>query len=315
MSPAAPDAGGRAGTTRSRPAPAKINLALVVGPLRPDGKHEVATVYQRIDLADTITLESRPGAAGAAGGAARGAAGGALVGPPGVGPGTEPAIVVEGFGEDTLVTRALEELAAAAAIRPAWRARIDKRIPVAAGLGGGSSDAAAALALANEALGAAAVSAERLHAIATALGADVPFFLTAAPQLGSGDGAELAPLALPLDYAVLLLRPTAAVKESTGAIYAAFAARDGALGWAARRAALVAALAAVRVPRDLATLPPNDLATSPLARRILAAGAFRADVTGAGPLLYGLFDDVPAAIAAAIELAPLGTTWIARPTC
>ena len=293
MSPAGPAA--TAGFTRTRLAPAKINLALVVGPLRPDGKHEVATVYQRIDLADTVTLEDGAG--------------------PGEPPGGAPAIRVEGFGEDTIVARALGAVTAAAAVRPDWRARIDKRIPVAAGLGGGSSDAAAALALANEALGAAALPAERLHAIAAALGADVPFFLTAAPQLGTGDGADLALLELPLDYAVLLLRPTGAVKESTGAIYGAFDARDGAGGWAGRRAALLATLAAVRAPRDLAALPPNDLATSPLAGRILAAGAFRADVTGAGPLLYGLFDDVPAATAAALALAPLGTTWIARPTC
>ena len=280
-----------AGSGRTRPAPAKINLALVVGPTRPDGKHEVATVYQRIDLADAITLEDGPG------------------------PGGAPAIRVDGFGDDTLVMRALEQVAAAAAIRPAWRARIEKRIPVAAGLGGGSSDAAAALALANEALGAAALSAECLHTIAATLGADVPFFLTGAPQLGTGDGAELAPLSLPLDYAVLLLRPSGAVKESTGAIYSAFDARAGSRGWAGRRAALLAALAAVRVPRDLAALPPNDLAASPLSGRIVAAGAFRADVTGAGPLLYGLFDDVPAATAGAVELASLGTTWIARPTC
>ncbi len=311
MSPTGSDVAGSgpavAGSSRTRRAPAKINLALVVGPLRPDGKHEVATVYQRIDLADTITLED-----GAEAGALAVAAPGVR---PDTGPGAAPAIRVEGFGEDTLVTRALEEVAAAAAVHPDWRARIDKRIPVAAGLGGGSSDAAAALALANVALGAAALPAERLHAIAATLGADVPFFLTRAPQLGTGDGAELVPLELPLDYAVLLLRLSGAVKESTGAIYGAFDARDGARGWAGRRAALLAALAAVRGPRDLAALPPNDLATSPLAGRILAAGAFRADVTGAGPLLYGLFDDVQAATAAAVELAPLGTTWIARPTC
>ncbi len=304
MSPAA-------GCARVRLAPAKINLALVVGPTRPDGKHEVATVYQRIDLADTITLETGPGA-GAAPCATVGDPSGAAAG--GV-PGAAPTIKVEGFGEDTLVQRALEAVAAAAAARPAWLAHIDKRIPVAAGLGGGSSDAATALALANEALGGAALPAARLHAIAMALGADVPFFLTDAPQLGTGDGAELAPLQLPLDYAVLLLHPAGAVKPSTGAIYADFDARDGARGWEARRAVLLAALASVRAPRDLAALPPNDLATSPLAGHILAAGAFRADVTGAGPLLYGLFDDVPAATTAAAELAPLGAIWIARPTC
>ena len=282
------------GASQARLAHAKINLALVVGPTRADGKHEVATVYQRIGLADTITLEAGAEAGGEAG---------------------APAIRVEGFGEDTLVTGALEAVAAAAAARAAWRAGIDKHIPVAAGLGGGSSDAAAALALANAALGGGALPAAQLHAIAATLGADVPFFLTDRPQLGTGDGSELAPLELPLDYAVLLLQPAGAVKPSTGAIYAAFDERAGARGWEARRAALLAALAAVRVPRDLAALPPNDLATSPLAARILAAGAFRADVTGAGPLLYGLFDDERAATAAAESLAALGRLWVTRPTC
>src|SRR5581483_10884502 len=98
------------------------NLALVVGPLREDGKHEIATVLHRIELADELTLE----------------------------PADE--LAVEGFPEDTLVRRALEAVAAAANVEPAWRVRIEKRIPVAAGLGGGSSDAAAALRLANATL-------------------------------------------------------------------------------------------------------------------------------------------------------------------
>jgi 4-diphosphocytidyl-2-C-methyl-D-erythritol kinase len=273
-----------------RQAPAKINLALVVGPTRADGKHEVATVYQRIDLADDVALEEAPA-------------------------GTPPGVEVAGFPEDTLVMRALEAVAAAAGAAPAWRARLEKRIPVAAGLGGGSSDAAAALLLANDALGGAVAPAE-LRRIAAALGADVPFFLTEQPCLGTGDGSELAPLpGLPLDYAVLLLRPSGAVKPSTGAIYAAFDDRDGPRGWDDRSAALATTLARVRVPRDLAALPANDLASSPLAARLLAEGAFRADVTGAGPLVYGLFDDGAAASAAAARLASLGETWTCRPTC
>jgi 4-diphosphocytidyl-2-C-methyl-D-erythritol kinase len=159
-----------------RLAPAKINLALVVGPTRPDGKHEVATVYQRIDLADEVAVEEAPA-------------------------GSPPGIEVTGFGEDTLVTRALEAVALAAGAAPAWQARIEKRIPVAAGLGGGSSDAAAALVLADALLGGGAVAPAELHRIASSLGADVPFFLAPGPCLGTGDGSDLAPLELPLDYA------------------------------------------------------------------------------------------------------------------
>ena len=68
-----------------------------------------------------------------------------------------------------------------------------------------------------------------------------------------------------------------------------FDERDGAHGWDERRAALETALAAVRRPRDLAALPPNDLASSPLAADLRRLGAFRADVSGAGPTVYGLF--------------------------
>jgi 4-diphosphocytidyl-2-C-methyl-D-erythritol kinase len=100
---------------RELDAPAKINLALVVGPLRADGKHEVTTVLQRIGLADRIALEPAP------------------------------ALDVQGFAPDTLVKGALELLARAAGAAPSWTVRITKRIPVAAGLGGGSSTAVSAL--------------------------------------------------------------------------------------------------------------------------------------------------------------------------
>jgi 4-diphosphocytidyl-2-C-methyl-D-erythritol kinase len=242
------------------PATAKINLALVVGPRRPDGKHELTTIYQRISLADRVALEP------------------------------SDRLVVEGFSEDTLVRRALESLAAAAGVQPAWRARITKRIPVAAGLGGGSSDAATALRLANGTLR-EPLPSEELSSLAASLGADVPFFLTQGPQLGTGDGAELAPLELPQEFAVLLLVPRGLVKESTQAVYRAFDERDGAARYDERRAAVFAIVAAVRRAEDLAALPRNDLVWSPLSAQLEEAGAFRADVSGAGPTVYGLFSD------------------------
>ena len=86
------------------PAPAKINLALVVGPLRDDGKHELVTVYQRVGMADRIDVT----------------------------PAAE--LRVDGFPGDSLVSGALEALAARAGVEPRWHATIDKRLPVAAGL-------------------------------------------------------------------------------------------------------------------------------------------------------------------------------------
>jgi 4-diphosphocytidyl-2-C-methyl-D-erythritol kinase len=252
-------------------APAKINLALVVGPVRPDGKHELTTVYQALELADEVEVEAADETS------------------------------VAGF-DDTIVRSAL------ALLGRDWRVRIEKRIAVAAGLGGGSSDAATALRLANQLLAAPLARAE-LHALAARVGADVPFFLSCGPQLGTGDGTILEPVDLPQDYAVLLLLPAGEKKRSTADVYAAFDARGAADGYAARAAAVRAALAA----RDLAALPPNDLASSPVAERLRAEGAFRADVSGAGPVVYGLFETRDDAERAQAVLRGLGETWVTRP--
>ena len=260
------------------PAPAKINLALVVGPRRADGKHELVTLFQRVDLGDRVSV--RPAAS----------------------------TTVEGFPEDTIVRRALSLLGAP----HGWHVRIRKRIPVAAGLGGGSSDAATALRLANAQL-ADPVPAERLHELAAAVGADVAFFLRDGPQLGTGDGSTLEPVALPQDFAVLLLLPHGAAKRSTADVYAEFDARGGERGWEDRAAHLRDALARVRRPRDLASLPPNDLAASPHTDGLLARGAFRADVSGAGPVVYGLFNRSTDARRAARELHGIGRVWITVP--
>jgi 4-diphosphocytidyl-2-C-methyl-D-erythritol kinase len=256
-------------------APAKLNLALVVGPTRPDGRHEIATVLQRISLADRIRLE----------------------------PAHE--LRVDGFPEDTLVRAALERLAATAETDLGWRVEIDKQIPVAAGLGGGSSDAGAALLLANETLP-RPLDPAALQELAGSLGADVPFFLTAGPQLGEGDGTALQPLVLPLEYWILLLLPHGERKASTAAVYDSFTDEDG---FAERRSALLRALAL----GDLAALPPNDLASSPLAEELYSLGAFRADVSGAGPVVYGLFAEQSEALTAHAVLADRGKTWIAAP--
>jgi 4-diphosphocytidyl-2-C-methyl-D-erythritol kinase len=262
------------------PAAAKINLSLVVGPVRADGKHEVVTVYQRVALSDRIAVERSPD------------------------------VRVAGFAEDTLVRRALERMSEGNG--GSFAARIQKRIPVAAGLGGGSSDAATALRLAN-ALRAEPYPVDRLRAFARELGADVPYFLEEGPQVGTGDGTELESLELPQDYWILLVLPRRVVKSSTANVYADFDARSGERGYAERRAVLLNALARVKRPRDLAALPANDLATSPLAAELSALGAFRADVTGAGPTVYGLFLHGHRARAAQKRISPEGRTWLTAP--
>ena len=135
-------------------APAKINLCLRVGKRREDGFHRVATLFAAIDLHDRLELEP------------------------------SQATVVEGFAEDTLVRRALDALGETRLVR------LEKRIPVAAGLGGGSSDAAAVL----RALRGRRPVAE-LYQIARGLGSDVPFFLSGLETaIGTGRGDVLQPL-------------------------------------------------------------------------------------------------------------------------
>jgi 4-diphosphocytidyl-2-C-methyl-D-erythritol kinase len=264
------------------PAPAKINLALVVGPAGPDGKHEVATVLQRVDVCDRIELSP------------------------------SSTLVVDGFAEDTIVASALRALARAAGVAPRWRVRIVKKIPVAAGLGGGSSDGATALRLANATLP-DPLTANQLHELAAGVGADVPFFLSAGTHLATGSGGELEPLELPQDFWVLLVLPHGAWKESTASVYEAFDARRGSEGFDERRAALRHALAHISRARDFAALPRNDLAASPLAAELEGEGAFRADVSGAGPTIYGLFSRKADAQRARRALRGVGKTWLTVP--
>jgi 4-diphosphocytidyl-2C-methyl-D-erythritol kinase len=123
----------------------------------------------------------------------------------------------------------------------------------------------------------------------------------------------LVPLELPQDYWIVLVVPRAAAKSSTGDVYWAFDARGGERGYDARRQKLLAALDGVRRPRDLAALPLNDLASSTLADELVRLGAFRADVTGAGPAVYGLFLHGDQARAAQRQISPKGRTWLTAP--
>jgi 4-diphosphocytidyl-2-C-methyl-D-erythritol kinase len=265
--------------------PAKINLALVVGARREDGLHEVATLMQRIDLCDRLELERAS------------------------------ELTVEGFEEDTLIRAALAALAEEAGVRPGWRVCVEKGIPVAAGLGGGSADAAAALGLAQATL-ARPLGRDRLLELAFRVGADVPFFLEPGPKLAEGAGERLTPVEVPQDYWVVVAVPDGTVKPSTGQVYDRFDAAGGGPGFDDRRAALVDSIGRCRRPRDFVAFPPNDLAGAAgrpeAVDRLRAAGAFRADVSGAGPAVYALFHRRPEAAAAARKLRG-ARTWVVAP--
>jgi 4-diphosphocytidyl-2-C-methyl-D-erythritol kinase len=170
---------GRALAPVVRLAPAKVNLTLAVLGTRPDGFHDLHSVFVPLDLADRLSVAVLP-------------------------PGAADTLHVDGFdpgpAADNLVLRAIR--AAREAAHPAWgrpepppplAARLEKRIPVAAGLAGGSSDAAAALDAALEAWGVDIDAATR-HRVAASLGSDVPFFAIGGPALIEGRGERLTPL-------------------------------------------------------------------------------------------------------------------------
>ena len=180
----------------SVPSFAKLNLSLKVTGRRADGFHELRTVFQSISLADRLEIEYRPGR----------------------GRRVELASSVEIAGN--LVTRAAHALMEASGMQGNVRFRLDKRIPMGAGLGGGSSNAAAVL-LALPALARHPVPLADLHRIATALGSDVPFFLYGGAALGLGRGEQLYPLPEPGPRHALLI--TTGIHVSTPAAFAALA--------------------------------------------------------------------------------------------
>lgn len=168
-------------------APAKLNLFLEVLGKRSDGYHDLATVMHAIDLTDTVTVRLEAGRASGA---------------PAVVLGCTPPVTAR--PEDNLAYRAASALLDE---DPAFTVHVDleKRIPAGAGLGGGSSDAAAVLRAVNRLTGGSR-SRATLEAAAAGLGADVPFFLTGATALCEGKGEKVTPLegVAPMDFVVVV---------------------------------------------------------------------------------------------------------------
>ncbi len=278
-------------------APAKLNLCLYLGERRDDGLHHLCSLFEPIDLADRLTV------AGVATGAETGVAGGDQV---------AVADGVELHGENT-VTIALRELRAAGWDSPPLRVEIEKNIPVGAGLGGGSADAAAILRwAATEGNAAGQAEVENLGAISMRVGADVPFQLDPAFALVRGAGERIERLRRPAPHALLLLSDGGGL--GTGAVFAE-ADRLG-LGRSDVELDRVAdqlreATASGVSPLEYAPLLVNDLEPAALSLRpqlavgleeLRRAGAPHAGMTGSGSTLFGLFPDRAAAERAATRL-------------
>jgi 4-diphosphocytidyl-2-C-methyl-D-erythritol kinase len=279
-------------------APAKVNVSLAVGPLREDGFHDLQTVYLAVSLLDTVTVRRGEGLSVTVTGEGAG------------GPDPVPT------DRRNLVWRAAELLAEHAGVAPDAAIAVDKAIPVAAGLAGGSADAAAAL-VALDALWGTHATRGDLTGLAAQLGSDVPFSLAGGVALGSGRGERLTPvlarrpwywvlgiadggLSTPAVYAELdRLRAEGRLPDGT-----AFPSPEPVV--AALRSGPVEALAAA-LTNDLQA-PAVSL--RPALRRALRgatdAGAAAAVVSGSGPTVAALAADEDAAVRLAAVLAGEG---------
>jgi 4-diphosphocytidyl-2-C-methyl-D-erythritol kinase len=263
---------------------AKINLCLFLGPTRSDGRHELVTLFDSVGLADELVVTASDGV---------------------------DRVVCDGVSGPNLVADALSALRAAGWAPPPLTVTIDKRIPVAAGMGGGSADAAAMLRCAPRL---APVDSAVLAEIAAGLGADVPSQLRPGPSLGTGAGELIEPLAPLAPYGVLVIPRRFAL--STPDVYR----EADRLGLPRSREGLQAlhhSLGAAIPPGPTPELIVNDLqpAALSLAPQIgdalgaaRGAGADHAIVCGSGPTVIGIFDGADGerrAAAAATALSDL----------
>jgi 4-diphosphocytidyl-2-C-methyl-D-erythritol kinase len=255
-------------------APAKVNLALLVGPPRSDGFHEIASLVLPVTLADAVTVAPSPG---------DGLTVASEVCP----------------GEQNLAARLVRELEAR--LDRSFEVTIDirKQIPAGAGLGGGSSDAAATL-VALERVFDLDLSWRLRYEVAAAVGSDVPFFLWPGPQLAMGRGQLLKDVLLPGPLHLVVAVP--GLSLPTREVY----------GWrdedaqvtlpefAPRARMLSSRLVTARSVHDIVDLVQNDLEASVVARRpqvgalkdaMTTAGALAAAMTGSGSAVFGLFAD------------------------
>lgn len=271
--------------------PAKVNLHLEVLEKRPDGYHEIQTLMHRVDLCDRIEIEE-------------GGEGICLV--------TEGEAIPEGV--NNLACKAAQVFCRDVGIQRNFRIRIQKRIPVGAGLGGGSGNAATTLLALNE-LTQAGLKREFLMALGARLGADVPFFIFQEPALARGKGEVLTPVNLPVPLWFLMLVPPFQI--STAWAYDAYDRLAGKKKKATPLQDSYGSLAALGpVLRNDLEIPAfsqyPELAR--MKEELLRRGARGALMSGSGSVVFGLFPRKDEAWEAEKELElPIGwKTIIAR---
>jgi 4-diphosphocytidyl-2-C-methyl-D-erythritol kinase len=267
-------------------APAKLNLALLVGPVRPDGFHEIASLMVPVTLADRVLVERTPG--------------------------TGLDVVCDvAPGEQNLTAKLVRELETRLERTFEVRVTIEKHVPHGGGLGGGSSDAAATL-IALERLFDLELSLRLRHDVAAAVGSDVPFFLWPGPQLVMGRGLLLKEVALP-DLHLVIAVPDLALSTAVVYRWRDADAETTLKEFAPRARAFSARVQAAQTVEGIAALVHNDLEVSVTARkpevavlrdRLSAEGALAAAMTGSGAAVFGVFASEEAASRARAALAP-----------
>lgn len=275
-------------------APAKLNLQLAVGPARPDRYHDLVTVFHAVSLFDEVTVRPAPRI---------------RVRTEGEGAADVP------DGDGNLAVQAALAVRAAAGVTDGAEIVIRKNVPVAAGLAGGSADAAAALVACNE-MWRADLDATALHELAAGIGSDVPFSLIGGTAVGTGRGELLTPALARGEYHwVLAFAPDAL---PTAGVYAAFDRLNAANGDGPGPPALDEALMAALRSGDPAAvgaglrndLEPAALSMRPQLRRTLAAGrehgALGAVLAGSGPTCAFLTADAEHALDLAVALTSSG---------
>jgi 4-diphosphocytidyl-2-C-methyl-D-erythritol kinase len=252
-------------------APAKINWTLEVLGRRPDGFHEVKTILQTIDLYDSLELESAP----------------------------ELTLTATGEGlpppDENLTMRAARLLRERASYSGGARMRLTKSIPVAAGLGGGSSDAAAAL-RGLDRLWSLALPHERLVELAAEVGSDAPFFLRGGTALAEGRGERITPLPDAPRTEILVVVPPLSIPNKTQRMYSLLSPGDYSDGAASDRFA-----DALRQRRLFEESDLYDVFDSLAFRAfpelhacrqaLMQAGASAVHLAGSGPALFVLLRD------------------------
>lgn len=276
-------------------APAKINLYFGVIGMRGDGYHEVETIMQTVSVFDRVAVETSSS------------------------DGAKISVICKGLSgvdeKENIAYRAAEAYLNAAGITNAdVKIKIDKKIPDGAGLGGGSSDAAAVILALNHMSGDKFSLAE-LFGIGASIGADVPFCIKKGTVCATGFGENIVSCAPMPDCRIVIASPNGE-KISTAQAYSMLAPEGYPSGFAASAEALSScelSKISLTMKNDFEKIMPEDGASMKIKRMLLENGALAAQMSGSGPAVFGLFSTLAAAKKAKEALEDIANTFVCAP--